>query len=50
MYVGGDDMAACQFFARRIVVGGEWFSGGESAMMGRELYPYIKALAGGLFG
>jgi hypothetical protein len=50
VYVPGNDMAAYQFFARRIVVGGEWFSGGESAMMGRELYPYIRALAGGLFG
>jgi len=50
VFVPGNDMTAYQFFARRIVVGGEWFSGGESAMMGRELYPYIRALAGGLFG
>ena len=50
VFVAGNDMTGYQFFSRRIVVGGEWFTGGESAVMGRELYPYVRALAGGLFG
>lgn len=46
----GDDFTAYQFFARRIIVGEEWLSGGQSAMMGKELYPYVTAISYGLFG
>jgi hypothetical protein len=50
VFIPGDDMGGYQFISRRILVGGEWLSGGESALMGKELYPYIRAIAGGLFG
>jgi len=49
-WVPGDDWTTYQFFARRIVVGGEWLTGGQSALLGKELYPYVTALSHGLFG
>lgn len=45
-----DDFDSYQYFARRIIVGGQWLDGGESALMGRELYPYVVAIIHGLFG
>ena len=46
----GDDFISYQQFARKIIVRGEWLSGGESALMGRELYPYLIAILHLLFG
>lgn len=45
-----NDWDSYQYFARRIIIGGEWLSGGESALMGREFYPYVVAILHALFG
>ena len=45
-----DDWAGYQLFARRIIVGGEWLTGGGSAAHGKELHPYILAALHILFG
>ena len=45
-----DDWSAYQYFGRNIIVFGEWLTGGESALMGRELYPYLTGISHMLFG
>jgi hypothetical protein len=45
-----NDWDGYQYYARGIIVGGEWLDGGESALMGRELYPYVIAISHALFG
>jgi hypothetical protein len=49
-YIVPNDWDSYQYFARRIIVGGQWLDGGESALMGREFYPYVVAILHGLFG
>jgi len=49
-FTGRDDWAAYQLFARHIVVGGEWLTGGGSALHGKELHPYTIAILHILFG
>lgn len=45
-----EDWVAYQQYARKIAVRGEWLSGGESSLMGREFYPYVIAILHWLFG
>ena len=45
-----DDWTAYQHFARHIVVGGEWLTGGGSAVHGKELHPYTVAVLHIFFG